>query len=157
MQRQPARAGERTAVMTNLLPVILGAGLIAVGVANDSRRDLLIGVALAGTGIVGLVGPRIVPPAFGISAERARAQRAAAIMLPNGIIYLVLALLLQIAIPATERGGSTLLITLFAFIMGILGILSGLGATVRARRPDGLPPAQPIGRPADDAPQGEDP
>jgi len=106
----------------------------------------VIGVALAGTSIVGIAGPRLLPPPPGLSAERARARRAAAIILPNGIIYLALGILLRTAIPASERGGSTLLIALFAILIGILSILSGLGAVVRARRPDDLSAAEPDAR-----------
>ncbi len=133
MQRQ--RGGAQT--MMNLLPLFLGVVLLAFGIASGSWRNVLIGVALAGTVLVGFVGPRLVPAAPGISAERARARRAAAIILPSGAIYLALGILLRTAIPASERGGSTLPIAIFAVVMGVLSILSGLGALVRARRPDG--------------------
>ena len=137
MQRQ--RGGAQT--MTNLLPLFLGVVLLAFGVASGSWRNVLIGVALAGTVVVGYVGPRLAPPAPGISVEQARARRAAAIILPSGIIYLALGVLLRTAIPASERGGSTLPIAIFAVVMGVLSILSGLGALVRARRPDDAPTA----------------
>jgi len=104
---------------------------------------VLIGVALVGTGFVGLVGPRLAPPSAGLSDERARARRAATIILPNGIIYLALGILLRTALPASERGGTTALIALFAIAMGILSILSGLGALARARRPDDASPPIP--------------
>jgi len=128
-------------IMGNLLPLFLGVALLAFGIASGSWRNVLIGIALACTVIIGFVGPRLVPPAPGISVERERARRAAAIILPNGIIYLALGILLPTAIPASERGGSTLPIIIFAIVMGILSILSGLGAAVRARRPDDAPAA----------------
>lgn len=137
--------------MTNLLLLFLGAVLLVFGIVSGSWRNILIGVALAGTVVVGFVGPRLAPPAPGIGAERARARRAAAIILPSGIIYLALGILLRAAIPAAERGGSTVLIAIFAIVMGILSILSGLGALVRARRPDDAPAAPPGAHRADDA------
>lgn len=136
---QRGRGGAES--MTNLLPLILGAALLAFGIANGARRNVVIGVALAGTSIVGIAGPRLLPPAPGLSDERARARRAAAIILPNGVIYLALGILLRTAIPASERSGSTPLIALFAVAVGLLSTLSGLGAVVRARRPDDLPTA----------------
>ncbi|MGI8688909.1 MAG: hypothetical protein ACR2M3_10050 [Thermomicrobiales bacterium] len=129
--------------MANLLPLFLGIVLLVFGIASGSWRNVLIGIALACTVVVGFVGPRLVPPVPGISAERERARRAAAIILPNGIIYLALGILLRTAIPVSERGGSTLPIIIFAIAMGVLSILSGLGAAVRARRPDGTPAALP--------------
>ena len=135
-------------IMANLLPLFLGGVLLAFGIASGSWRNVLIGIALACTVVVGFVGPRLIPPAPGIGAERERARRAAAIILPNGIIYLTLGILLRTAIPASERGGSTLPIIIFAIVMGILSILSGLGASVRARRPDDT-------RRMDEEPQGE--
>ena len=54
-----------------------------------------------------------------------------------------------VALPADERGGTTLLITIFALAIGTLSILSGLGALARARRPDGVP-----ARPATNTPIG---
>lgn len=132
-----------TEVMVSLLPIVLGAALVVAGAVNGSRRNLLIGVALACTGIVGLVAPHLVPPAPGLGPERERARRAAAVILPTGIIYLALGLLLIIAIPASERGGATLLIIIFSLGMGVLNSLSGLGAIVRARRPDDVPRRPP--------------
>ncbi len=142
-------------IMANLLPLFLGVVLLIFGVASGSWRNVLIGIALACTVVVGFIGPRLVPPAPGISVERERARRAAAIILPNGIIYLTLGVLLRTAIPASERGGSTLPIIIFAVVMGILSILSGLGAAVRARRPDDAPAAVPDARRTDEQPQGE--
>ncbi|MCA1724500.1 MAG: hypothetical protein LC748_09695 [Thermomicrobia bacterium] len=133
----------RAETMMNLLPVILGVVALGFGLSNGTRRNVLIGVALIGTGFVGIVGPRLAPPAPCMSAERIRARRAAAIILPNGIIYLALGILLRIAVPARERGGSTIPITLFALVMGVLSILSGLGALVRARRSDDAPDSVP--------------
>ncbi len=130
-------------MMTNLLPVFLGVALLVFSIASGSLRNVLIGFALVGTGLVGTVGPRLAPPAPGLSAERARARRAAAIILPNGIIYLALGILLRTALPASERGGTTALIALFAIVMGVLSILSGLGALVRARRPNDAPSPAP--------------
>ncbi len=144
MQRR--RGGAET--MANLLPLFLGGVLLVFGIASGSWRNVLIGIALACTVVVGFVGPRLVPPAPGDSAEQARARRAAAIILPNGIIYLALGLLLRTAIPVSERGGSTLPITIFAVVVGVLSILSGLGAVVRARRPDNR-------RRMDEEPQGD--
>ncbi len=123
-------------MMINLLPVFLGVVLLIFSIGSGSPRNVLIGVALVGTGLVGLVGPRLAPPPPGLSAERARARRAATIILPNGIIYLALGILLRTAIPPSERGGTTGLISLFAIVMGVLSILSGLGALARARRSD---------------------
>jgi len=134
---QQRRGGAK--IMGNLLPLVLGVVLLAFGIASGSWRNVLIGIALACTVAVGFVGPRLVSPAPGISAERERARRAAAIILPNGIIYLALGILLRTAIPASERGGSKLPIIIFAIVMGVLSILSGLGAAARARRPDDLP------------------
>ncbi len=134
--------------MMNLLPLLLGVVLLAFGVASGSWRNVLIGIALAGTVLVGFVGPRLVPPVPGLSDERARARRAAAIILPSGIIYLALGILLRTAIPASERGDSTLPIAIFAVVMGVLSILSGLGALVRGRRPDDASPL-PVIRPTD--------
>jgi hypothetical protein len=147
------RRGAET--MTNLLPLFLGAVLLVFGIASGSRRNILIGVALIGTVLVGFVGPRLAPPAPGISAERARARRAAAIILPSGIIYLALGILLRTAIPAAERGGTTVLIAIFAVVMGVLSILSGLGALVRARRPDETPAALPDARRVDEESRGD--
>lgn len=141
-------------VMTNLVPVLFGAVLGIAGAANGSRRNVLIGGALVATGIVGLVAPRLVPRPPGYSPERARARRAAAVMLPNGTIYLALGILLRIAVPASERGGTTILITVFAVGVGILSILSGLGALVRARRTDDLPVRAPTHPATDDAEGG---
>jgi Na+/H+-dicarboxylate symporter len=135
MQRR--RGGAET--MMNLLPLFLGIVLLVFGIASESWRNVLIGVALVGTVLVGYVGPRLAPPAPGISAEQARARRAAAIILPSGIIYLALGILLRTAIPASERGGSTLPIAIFAVVMGILSVLSGLGALVRSRHADAAP------------------
>jgi hypothetical protein len=134
---QPGRGGAET--MTSLLPVALGAFLAIAGAIGGSRRDSIIGVALIGTGIVGLVAPRLVPPPPGLSRERSRARRTAVVILPNGIIYLALGILLRVALPASERGGTTALIAVFALGMGIFSLLSGLGALVRARRPDDTP------------------
>jgi hypothetical protein len=141
--------------MANLLPLFLGVVLLVFGIASGSWRNVLIGVALACTVVVGFVGPRLVPPASGLSAERVRARRAAAIILPNGVIYLALGILLRTALPASERGGSTLPIAVFAIVMGILSILSGLGAVVRARRPDDAPLPAPNVRPAEDGNRGD--
>lgn len=146
------RGAER---MANLLPLFLGVVLLVFGVASGSWRNVVIGIALACTVAVGFIGPRLVPPAPGLSAERVRARRAAAIILPNGIIYLALGILLRTAIPRSERGGSTLPITIFAIAMGILSILSGLGAVVRARRPDDVALAAPNMRQAGEAKRGE--
>jgi hypothetical protein len=134
---QPGRGGAET--MTSLLPVALGAFLAIAGAIGGSRRDSIIGVALIGTGIVGLVAPRLVPLPPGLSRERSRARRTAVVILPNGIIYLALGILLRVALPASERGGTTALIAVFALGMGIFSLLSGLGALVRARRPDDTP------------------
>ena len=142
-------------MMANLLPLFLGVVLLVFGIASGSWRNVLIGVALACTVAVGFVGPRLVPPASGISAERVRARSAAAIILPNGIIYLALGILLRTAIPASERGGSTLPITIFAIVMGVLSILSGLGAVVRARRPDDASLSTPNVRQADEGNRGD--
>ncbi len=141
--------------MMNLLPVILGVVVLGFGLSNGTRRNLLIGVALIGTGIVGIVGSRLAPPAPGMSAERIRARRAAAIILPNGIIYLALGILLRTAIPASERGGTTGLISLFAIVMGVLSILSGLGALARARRSDDVPSPLPDAHRTDHENRGE--
>jgi hypothetical protein len=126
-------------IMTSLIPLAFGVFLGIAGIVGGSRRDFIIGVALVGTGVVGLVVPRLVPPPSGLSRERLRARRSAAIILPNGIIYVVLGILLRVALPASERDGATLLITIFALGMGVVSILSGLGALARARRPDGTP------------------
>ncbi len=142
-------------ILANLLPLFLGGVLLVFGIANGSWRNVLIGIALVCTVVVGFVGPRLVSPAPGISAERQRARRAAAIILPNGIIYLALGILLRTAIPASERGGSTFPIMIFAIVMGILTILSGLGAAVRARRPDDAPAAVPNARRAEEETRGE--
>jgi len=142
-------------IMANLLPLFLGVVLLIFGVASGSWRNVLIGIALACTVVVGFVGPRLVPPAPGISVERERARRAAAIILPNGIIYLTLGVLLRTAIPASERGGSTLPIIIFAVVMGILSILSGLGAAVRARRADDVSAAVPDAHRVDEEQRGE--
>ncbi len=142
-------------IMVNLLPLFLGVVLLIFGVASGSWRNVLIGIALACTVVVGFVGPRLVPPAPGISVERERARRAVAIILPNGIIYLTLGVLLRTAIPASERGGSTLPIIIFAVAMGILSILSGLGAAVRARRADDVPAAVPDAHRVDEEQRGE--
>ena len=136
-------------MMTNLLPVFLGVVLLVFSIASGSLRNVLIGVALVGTGVVGFVGPCLAPSPAGLSAERVRARRAAAIILPNGLIYLALGILLRTAIPASERGGTTALIALFAIVMGILSILSGFGALARARRPDDAPPPVPDAQRAD--------
>lgn len=141
--------------MANLLPLFLGAILLVFGIASGSWRNVVIGVALACTVAVGFVGPRLVPPVPGLSTERMRARRAAAIILPNGIIYLALGILLRTAIPRSERGGSTLPITIFAIAMGILSILSGLGAVVRARRPDDASLPTPHVRQADEGKRGD--
>lgn len=146
------RGAER---MANLLPLFLGVVLLVFGVASGSWRNVVIGVALACTVAVGFIGPRLVPPAPSLSAERVRARRAAAIILPNGIIYLALGILLRTAIPRSERGGSTLPITIFAIAMGILSILSGLGAVVRARRLDDVALSAPNVRQADEGKRGE--
>lgn len=146
---QPGRGGAEA--LASLLPVLFGAALVIAGVVSGSRRDVLIGVALVCTGIVGLVAPRLVSVPSGFSPERARARRGAAVMLPNGVIYLALGILLRTAIPTSERGGTTLLITIFAIGMGILSILSGLGALVRARRADDSPAPAPLDPHADDA------
>ena len=127
-------------ITMSLVPMALGAFLAIAGAIGGSRRDTIIGVALISTGLVGLVAPRLVPPPSGLSRERLRARRSAAILLPNGIIYLTLGILLRIALPASERGGTTTLIAIFAFVTGVFSLLSGLGALVRARRPDDLPP-----------------
>jgi len=142
-------------IMANLLPLFLGVVLLIFGVASGSWRNVLIGIALACTVVVGFVGPRLVPPAPGISVERERARRAAAIILPNGIIYLTLGVLLRTAIPASERGGSTLPIIIFAVVMGILSILSGLGAAVRARRADDVSAAVSDAHRVDEEQRGE--
>jgi len=142
-------------MMINLLPVFLGVVLLVFSIGSGSPRNVLIGVALVGTGLVGLVGPRLAPPPPGLSAERARARRAATIILPNGIIYLALGILLRTAIPASERGGTTGLISLFAIVMGVLSILSGLGALARARRPDDAPPPAPDAHRTDHENRGE--
>lgn len=144
---QRRRVGAET--MMNLLPLFLGMVLLAFGVASGSWRNVLIGVALVGTVLVGFAGPRLFPPAPSTSTERARARRAASIILPSGIIYLTLGILLRTVIPASERGGSTLPIAIFAIVMGVLSILSGLGALVRARRPDDTSAAAPETRRAD--------
>ncbi|GEM_PF-6272643 len=151
MQQQRGNAE----IVTNFLPIILGGVLLAFGIASGTRRNLLIGVALAATGVIGIVGPRLLPPAPALSAERLRARRAAAIILPNGIIYLALGILLRTAIPASERGGSILFITIFAVVIGLLSILSGLGAIARTRRPDDVPAALPGARRGDDENRGE--
>jgi hypothetical protein len=122
--------------MTSVIPLVFGAFLVVAGLIGGSRRDTIIGVALVGTGLVGLVGPRLVPPPPGLSRERLRARRTAVVILPNGIIYVALGILLYTALPAAGRDGATLLIIIFALGMGTLSILSGLGALVRARRPD---------------------
>ncbi len=140
--------------MMNLLPLFLGVVLLAFGIASGSWRTVLIGIALACTVVVGFVGPRLVSPAPGISLERQRARRAAAIIMPNGIIYLALGILLRTAIPASERGGATLPITIFAVVMGVLSILSGLGAAVRARRSDDTPTTLPNTRQVDEEQRG---
>jgi hypothetical protein len=127
------------AIMTSVLPLAFGAFLVIAGIVGGSRRDVIIGVALVGTGLIGLVAPRLVPPPPGLSREQLRARRTAVVILPNGIIYVALGILLVVALPADERGGATLLITIFALGMGTLSILSGLGALARARRPDGAP------------------
>ncbi|MGI8856726.1 MAG: hypothetical protein ACR2JW_13335 [Thermomicrobiales bacterium] len=125
-------------ITTSLVPMALGAFLAIAGAIGGSRHDSIIGVALIATGIVGLVAPRLAPPPS-LSRERLRARRTAAVILPNGIIYLLLAILLRTAIPASERGGTTSLIAIFAFVMGVFSLLSGLGALARARRPDDVP------------------
>lgn len=142
-------------MMINLLPVFLGVVLLVFSIASGSLRNVLIGVALVGTGLVGLVVPRLAPPPPGLSAERARARRAATIILPNGIIYLALGILLRTAIPASERGGTTGLISLFAIVMGVLSILSGLGALARARRSDDAPSPAPDAHRTDHENRGE--
>jgi len=152
MARQ-GRARARSEVVTSLFPVALGLVLIGFGVANGSRRNLLIGVALACTGLVGVVAPRLLPPPTGIGTERARARRVAAMMLPNGLIYVALGVLLRTSVPESERGGNTTAITVFAFVIGALSILSGLGALARARRPDDVPP-NPGARPVDQKKRG---
>lgn len=136
-------------ITVSLLPMLFGAVLAIAGVARGSRRNVLIGVALACTGVVGVVAPRLVPPRAGLSPERARARRAAAVILPNGIIYLALGLLLRAAIPTSERGGTTPLIAIFAIGMGVLSLLSGLGALARARRADDAPPRRRVNPPTD--------
>lgn len=129
-------------IATNLVPMLLGVVLVLVGAINGSRRNLLIGVALACTGIAAIIGPRLLPPMPGLSAERLGARRAAVTLLPNGIIFLALGVLLIVATPERERGGVTTIILLFAFVMGVFSTLSGLGAVVRAHRPDDPPPAK---------------
>jgi hypothetical protein len=133
---QQGRGG--AAIMTSLLPMALGAFLAIAGVIGGSRRDIIIGLALVATGLVGLVAPRLAPPP-GLSREQLRARRTAVVILPNGIIYVALGVLLIVVLPASERDGPTLLIIIFALGMGTLSILSGLGALARARRPDGTP------------------
>lgn len=130
---------DKAAIITNLLPLALGAFLAISALTDGSRRDLIIGVALVMTGIVGLVAPQLMPPPPGLSMERLRARRTAAVVLPNGVIYLALGILLIVVVPAAERGGTTLLITIFALAIGTLSTLSGLGALARARRTDGVP------------------
>ncbi len=139
MQRR--RGGAEMMIL--LLPVFLGVVLLIFSIASGSLRNVLIGVALVGTGVVGIIGPRLAPPPPGLSAERLRARRAATIILPNGVIYLLLGILLRTVIPASERGGTATVIAVFAVIMGILSILSGLGAVVRVRRSDDPPSPLP--------------
>jgi hypothetical protein len=134
---QQGRGG--AAIMTSLLPMAFGAFLAIAGIVGGSRRDVIIGLALVATGLVGLVAPRLVPPPPGLSREQLRARRTAIVILPNGIIYVALGVLLVVVLPASERDGPTVLITIFALGMGTLSILSGLGALARARRPDGTP------------------
>ena len=141
-------------MMASLVPVVFGAALAIVGAVDGSRRNVLVGVALVCTGVVGLIAPRLVPPPPGLGRERLRARRTAAVILPNGVIYIVLGILLRTVIPASERGGTTTLIALFAVVMGLLSILSGLGALARARRPDDGSPRTPMGAPSSDAERG---
>ncbi len=139
----------RSEVMVTVVPIILGLVLAVTGITQGSRRNTFIGLALAATGVVGLVAPRLLPAAPELDPERARARRTAAVILPNGIIYLILGILLIVAISPSERGGTTLLITIFAFFMGVLSVISGLGAIVALRRLSTLPHTRATRPPAD--------
>lgn len=152
VRMQGRRGGSE--IMTSVIPLLFGAFLVIAGLISGSRRDTIIGVALVGTGLVGLVGPRLVPPPPGLGRERLRARRTAAVVLPNGIIYVVLGILLRVALPAAERDSATFLIIVFALGMGTLSILSGLGALARARRPDDAPPRPTTNTPTDDRGRG---
>lgn len=124
--------------------VSLGIGLLLVGTGATSGnpRNVILGAAFAVQGAIGLLVPRLLPIPPGLNAERARARRVAAVIIPSGVVFLVAGLLLFALIPAEGRDSLTLLIAVGLMLLGGLNVLSGLGAWRRATRPD-PPPSAP--------------
>ncbi len=116
--------------------VSLCIGLVLVGtsVTSGSVRNLILGGAFAVQGAIGVLIPRLLPPAPGLSAERARARRIAVVILPSGIVFIVAGVLLLTLIPSEQRDSLSIAIAVGLLLLGGLNVLSGLGARRRATR-----------------------
>lgn len=123
--------------------VSLGIGLLLIGTGatTGNVRNLILGGAFAAQGAIGVFVPRLLPPAPGLSPERARARRVAAVILPSGLVFIAAGLLLLAFVPAERRDTLTLAIAVGLLVLGSLNVLSGLGARRRATRPE--PEAEP--------------
>ncbi len=130
-------AGRNSVVVAQIIPMIAGVFFVATGVVGGTRSRVLLGSALVAAGLLNIVVPLRLRPDPALSPAQARARSAAATALPDGCIYLLAGvLLLTPLVPTTERTGATSAFAAVAIAAGALVFLSGIGALLRAARPD---------------------
>lgn len=121
-------------MLSATLSLGIGLLLIGTGATTGNVRNLILGGAFAVQGAIGILIPRLLPPAPGLGPERARARRVAVVIIPSGIVFIVAGVLLLALIPAERRDSLTVAIAVGLLLLGGVNVLSGLGARRRATR-----------------------
>jgi len=114
----------------------IGVYLLATGIPRGAISNIVLGATFTVQGIITLVMPRVLPPAPQLDGERVRARRVAVTVLPTGVLYILAALVLLVAVPERDRSGMTMVIAVALLALGVLNVLSGIGARKRVQRPD---------------------
>lgn len=136
------RGGQGNAeTITGVIALAIGVYLFATGIPRGAVSNIVLGATFAMQGIITLVMPRVLPPAPQLDGERARARRVAVTVLPTGVLYILAALVLLVAVPERDRSGLNMVIAIALLALGVLNVLSGIGARKRVQRPD--PPQSP--------------
>jgi len=136
------RGGQGNAeTTTGVIALAIGVYLLATGIPRGAVSNIVLGATFAVQGIITLVMPRVLPPAPQLDSERARARRVAVTVLPTGVLYIVAALVLLVAVPERDRSGLNMVIAIALLALGVLNVLSGIGARKCVQRPD--PPQSP--------------
>ena len=133
------RGGQGNAeTITGVIALAIGVYLLATGIPHGAVSNIVLGATFAVQGIISLVMPRVLPPTPQLDGERARARRVAVTVLPTGVLYILAALVLLVAVPERDRSGLSSVIAIALLVLGVLNVLSGIGARKRVQRPDSL-------------------